>query len=218
VASLGALAAGSRVAVFGFGAPIVAAAERDHASVGFDRGKLERWLRRCTLLPRTVWVHELVHRYVFERYALGRRRNLAIRFLEVELVKELYFLFRDRDEGGERATIVRTHSAPVDRAVRHIEAHLFDPPSVAALARRAGASASTLLRAFRNEVGCSPGAYWRNRKLDEALVVLRAGGSVGEAAARVGYDNPTAFGFAFRRRFGQPPSTFRPRRPVRAAP
>ena len=30
----------------------------------------------------TVWIHEIVHRYVFERYALGERDNLATRFLD----------------------------------------------------------------------------------------------------------------------------------------
>ncbi|MGE3460096.1 MAG: helix-turn-helix domain-containing protein, partial [Kofleriaceae bacterium] len=82
--------------------------------------------------------------------------------------------------------------------------------NVTALARVAGASTSTLLRAFHAEVGISPGAFWRNRKLDETLLWLRSGASVAEVATRAGYENPTAFGFAFRRRFGAPPSRFRP--------
>jgi hypothetical protein len=180
VVTLAAPRSASRVALFGFGAAVVAAAQREHAAVGFDRARLERWLRRPALLPRTVWIHELVHRYVFERHALAQRDNLAIRFLEIELVKELYFLFRDRADGAERASIVRTHSAQVERAVRHIEDHLFEPPNIRALVRQAGASQSTLLRLFHAELGCSPGAYWRQRKLDEALLALRAGATVGE--------------------------------------
>jgi len=107
----------SRVALFGFGDAIAQAAAREYGPVGFERGKLERWLRRASLLRRTVWIHELAHRYVFERHALGQRDNLAIRFLEIELVKELYFAFRDRDEGAERASIVRAYSAPVERTI-----------------------------------------------------------------------------------------------------
>jgi AraC-like DNA-binding protein len=210
--------AASRVAVLGLGPGVLAAVEREYTQLGVERRRFERWLARPAVLPRTVWIHELVHRYVFERHALGVHDNLAVRFLEIEIAKEIYFLFRDRDSGTERSTIVRAHSQPVARALRHIEAHLFDECSVARLARHAGASASTLLRAFRTELGCSPGAYWRNRKLDEALIALRAGRSVAEVATRVGYENPTAFGFAFRRRFGRPPSAFRPRGRVRAAP
>jgi AraC-like DNA-binding protein len=208
----------ARVVVLGFHASVLAAVEGEYKQLGFDRARFVRWLKRSAELPRTVWLHELVHRYVFERHALGETDNLAIRFLEIEIAKEIYFLFRDRESGAERATIVRTHSPQVDRALHHIESHLFDVCNVAALTRVSGASSSTLLRLFRNEVGCSPGAYWRNRKLDEALIALRAGRSVAEVATRIGYENPTAFGFAFRRRFGRSPSAFRPTGRIRAAP
>jgi AraC-like DNA-binding protein len=210
--------AASRVAVVGLAPHAIAAAEREYRALGFDRGKLDRWLGKRALLPRTVWVHEIVHRYVFERHALGQHDNQATRFLEVELVKEVYFLFRDRTSGAERTTMVHAHSRSVAAALAHVEAHLFEPCDVARLARTAGASESTLLRLFRTEVGCSPGAYWRNRQLDEALLALRAGRSVAEVAARVGYESPSAFGSAFRKRFGRPPSAFRPRGRARAAP
>ena len=105
------------------------------------------------------------------------------------------------------------------RAVAWIEAHLFEPTGLVELARRAGASESTLLRSFRRELGCGPGEYWRARRLDEAVVLLRAERhSVAEVATRVGYDNPTSFAYAFRRRFGRSPSSFRPTRPVRRSP
>lgn len=203
----------SRIGVYMFG-PVLGAVEREYVSLGFDRKKLDRWLRAPSLLPRTVWLHELLHRYVFERHALGQHGNTATEFLEVEIAKEVFYLFRDRESGDEHAkrpsTIVRTYSAQVERALAYIEAHLTEEVRVAALARVAAASTSTLLRLFKSELGCSPGAYWRNRKLDEALLWLRGGRSVAEVAMRAGYENPTAFGFAFRRRFGRPPSTFGP--------
>jgi AraC-like DNA-binding protein len=208
----------SRIGVITFHPPVLAAVEREYAALGLDRKTFERWLRGRSLLPRTTWLHEILHRYVFERHTLGNRDNLATRFLEIEIAKELYFLFRDREQGADRASIVQTPGAPVERALRYLEAHLYAEVSMAALARIAGASESTLLRQFHAEVGCTPAAYWRNRKLDEALIALRAGRSVAEVAARVGYDHPTAFGFAFRKRFGKPPSAFRPAGRMRAAP
>jgi AraC-like DNA-binding protein len=222
-ASLGmrpsAAASGSRVAVLGFDGSTFDEASLAYAKLGFDRARLEGWLQGPQLLPRTVWVHEIVHRYVFERYVLGEHDSVATRFLETEILKEIYFLFRDREAGADRASVVRKYGAPVERAIAHIESHLFAPCSVPELASHCGASESTLLRAFRKELGCTPSAYWRTRKLDEALVLLREGRhSVAEIASEVGYDNPTAFGHAFRLRFGQPPSTFRPQRPVRRAP
>jgi AraC-like DNA-binding protein len=209
----------SRIAILGMRPAADVAAETDYAALGFSRARLERWRARPQLLPRTVWLHELVHRYVFERYSLGRHDNLATRFLEIEIVKELYFLFRDREAGADRATIATRPSRTVERAVAWIEAHVFEPWSVGELAASCGASESTLLRAFRRDLGRTPSAYGRARRLDEALVLLRAGRhSVAEVAAAVGYDNPTAFGHAFAQRFGQPPSMFRPKRPVRTSP
>jgi AraC-like DNA-binding protein len=217
-ATVAASMSASRVGVITFREPVLAAAAREYRGLGFDRGQLDRWLRRRSVLPRTTWLHEILHRYLFERHALGQHDNQATRFLEIEIVKELYFLFRDRESGADRATIVRSQGASIERALRHIETHLFEECSVTALAKIAATSPSTLLRQFQAEVGCSPGAYWRNRRLDEALIALRAGRSVGEVGIRIGYENPTAFGFAFRRRFGRPPSTFRPSGRMRAAP
>jgi len=218
VVSRSVLLASDRLGLLTLHPPVVAAAEREYASLGLDRRRFERWLRHRTVLPRTTWLHEILHRYVFERHALDHRDNLATRFLEIEIAKELYFLFRDREGGADRASILRTPGAPVERALRYIESHLFTECSVRELARIAGASESTLLRQFQAEVGATPGAYWRTRKLDQALLALRAGRSVAEVATHVGYDNPTSFGFAFTKRFGRSPSTFRSRGRVRAAP
>jgi AraC-like DNA-binding protein len=219
LATLRASGSSARVAVLAFREPLLALVARMYGKIGVERRRLDRWTLRFELLPRTIWVHEIVHRYSFERYALGEHDNLATRFLETEILKEIYFLFRDREAGADRATAVRKHSACVERAIRHLEAHLFEPCTMTELAARAGASESTLLRAFQREIGCSPASYWRTRKLDEALILLRSGRhSIAEVAAHVGYENPTAFGFAFRRRFGRPPSSFKPRRPLRRAP
>jgi AraC-like DNA-binding protein len=210
----------NRVAVLGVHGVLIGAVEREYKKLGLSRARLEAWLSRPALLPRTAWVHEVVHRYVFEREALGAHDNRTTRFLEIELLKEIYFLFRDReDEGADRQTLAQRHSPPVQKALAYIEANLFERRTLDALAVHAGASESTLLRSFRRELGCTPGAYWRSRCLDEALVVLRSGRySVAEVATRAGYENPTSFAYAFRRRFGRSPTTLRPKRPTKRAP
>jgi AraC-like DNA-binding protein len=217
--ALSTMSPASRVALLAIHEPLLGAFVRAHRKLGVERTRFEGWLTHPATLPRTLWVHEIVHRYVFERAALGEHTSAAARFLEVEMVKEVYFLFRDAEDGRERLAAVRRYSAIVERALAHIEAHLFDLAATGALASEVGTSGSTLLRAFRREVGCAPGAYWRDRRLDEALALLRTGRhSVAEVARRVGYDEPTAFGLAFRKRFDAPPSSFLPRRQVRAAP
>lgn len=212
-------AAVTSVAVLELGDDVMERLVAAHHKLGVDSERLARWLTSVSVLPRTVWVHEIVHRYVFERHALDEHESDAARFLEVEIVKELYFLFRDRDEGADRATIQQKHSPAVETVVAFIDEHLFERRSVKQLAKVAGVSESALLRAFRREVGITPAAYWRRRKLDGALDLLRGGRhTVAEIAELVGYENPTAFGDAFRRRFGRPPSTFKPTRAIKPAP
>lgn len=217
--ALRAVAPASRVALIAFAEATFAAVARSYRKLGLDRERLRRVEARLEVLPRTVWVHEIVHRYQFERLALGVVANATTRFLETELLKEIAFLLRDRDEGADRAAVVRRHGPVVTRAIAFVESHLFEAPKMKSILRVAGASESTLLRAFERELGATPIAFWRDRKLDEALGLLRSGSlSVAEVALHVGYENPTAFAFAFRRRFGKPPSAFRPRGPARAAP
>jgi len=194
--------------------PLIDVVVKTYAKVKLDGRRLARWLESPQLLPRTVWVDEIVQRYLFERQVCGGFDNDATRFLETEIVKEAYYLLQDRDEGADRASFVQQHSPVLQRALEHVEAHLFEAPSIEALARIAGASQSTLLRAFKRELGCTPSAYWRMRRLDEALVLLESGHrTVAEVAAQIGYDNPSAFAHAFQIRFGRPPSDLLPRRP-----
>jgi AraC-like DNA-binding protein len=211
--------ASARVVLLGFTDELVDAVTSAYSRLNVTRERLAPWLSQPAVLPRTVWVHEIVHRYLFERYVLGEHDNATTAFLEVEILKELYFLFRDRADGADRASAARSFSVSVERAVEFIEAHLFEPVDVPALAAHAHTSQSTLLRAFHREFSCAPAAFWRARKLDEAMVLLRAGSAnVSEIALEVGYENATAFGFAFRKRFGRPPNLFRPRANKRAAP
>jgi AraC-like DNA-binding protein len=203
---------GARVLVATAHPALIAKTAGLYAHVGFEAERFARWLQAPQLLPRTTWVDEIVQRYLFERQVCGGHENDATRFLEAEIIKEAYYLLRDREAGADRASTVQVHSPRVERALGHIEAHLFEPTQVARLARSVGASESTLLRAFKKELGCTPSVYWTRRRLDEALVLLESGHhSVAEVAASVGYENPSAFAAAFNRRFGQRPSSLFPR-------
>jgi AraC-like DNA-binding protein len=164
------------------------------------------------VLTRTRWVDELVQRYLFERVICERHASAASRFLEIELTKELYFLGEEHRAGKTRAPVVGEGTALVERARAAIEAALFEPFSLSALAKQCHASESSLLRAFRRELGVTPGSYVRERRLDEALPLLESGRyTVGEIAERVGYTGQAAFATAFQRKFHVAPSSVRPR-------
>ena len=95
------------------------------------------------------------------------------------------------------------------RAQRFAELVTRDPgatSSVAALARRAGASVRTLERCFVADTGLAVGEWRRRVRLFHALRLLEAGSSVTDVALEVGYASPSAFCAAFARQFGHSPT------------
>ena len=98
------------------------------------------------------------------------------------------------------------------RAKVWLEEHLFEPFHAPELARAMHASESTVLRMVRKELGVAPAVYLRRRRLEEAMLLLETGRyGVTEVAARVGYENPSAFAAAFRRELGVAPSSVKAR-------
>ena len=186
--------------------PLRASVVRAYAGA-IELARFDRYVGDVELMPRTNWVNELCHRYLFERAACQKRDNVATAFLEMEIVKELYFVCHERYTTRERASVVETRSDVMARAMALIEKHLFEPDVVQRLTTGSGASASTLLRAFQRELGQSPLAYVRARRLDESLLLLKSKRfAVGEVATMVGYKNFAAFSQAFRVRFEMKPS------------
>ena len=175
-----------------------------------DGRELDVFLSQSRTLPRTRWMDELIHRYLFERHVCEKHGTSAARFLETEIVKEVYFLSKEREKAEDRGSVLREARPTMQAAVAWIERHLFEPLKIGDLARHVHASESTLLRAFKRELGVTPAEFVRTRRLDEALLLLESGRySVSEVALRVGYENPAAFSVVFRKRFGHPPSASR---------
>jgi AraC family transcriptional regulator len=100
---------------------------------------------------------------------------------------------------------------PLERAQRHIDAHLFEPLSLPALAAEAGLSPFHFSRAFGARFGFSPMAYVRTRRLATAAerLATRAAPSLVELAFDCGFDSQEAFTRAFKRVFGVPPGRYR---------
>lgn len=186
-----------------------AAAIRDYAP-HVDARRFAEVVAAPRILPRTRWVDELVQRYVFEREVCQHPTSKAARFLEAELAKELYFLGHEQLEQSTRSSVVFEGGTLAARARAWIEEHLFERFEIAALVAHCHASESSVLRAFRKEVGAAPSVYVRRRRLQEALQLLESGRyAVTEVATRVGYENPSAFAAAFREQFGMQPSRAR---------
>jgi AraC-like DNA-binding protein len=162
---------------------------------GIPRAAVAKLTSRAQTLRRGPWLEQLAQEYVFARVVSRRESAKTLAFFERQLLVEILA------SGLRRVrTLARPELASGDtvtgRALRYIEANLFSDISLAALARHAFASPSTLLRHFRGDTGKSPYAYVKARRLEEARRLLRVG---------------AAFTTAFTRHFGAPPSSFRRR-------
>ncbi|MBQ9783063.1 MAG: helix-turn-helix transcriptional regulator [Clostridia bacterium] len=102
------------------------------------------------------------------------------------------------------------HDAIVCAAVAYIQSHLSEKISIAALCHQAGTNPSTLNFKFRRELGCSTGTYITEERMRLGRRLLAGTSfSVGEIAARCGYDNIYYFSTAFRKQAGLSPTAFR---------
>ncbi|HEV7253293.1 MAG TPA: GlxA family transcriptional regulator [Mesorhizobium sp.] len=95
-------------------------------------------------------------------------------------------------------------------AIRLMEAHLEQPLTAAAIARRVGLSARGLENLFVRSIGETPGAYGLRLRLSAARrLVLDTREPLAVIAARTGFSSASSFSRAFARAFGQAPSEMR---------
>ena len=101
---------------------------------------------------------------------------------------------------------------PRDKRLRALCESILDDPArhatLEAWAHDRGASARTLARLFRSELGTSFGQWRQQALLARALTLAGRGRSMGSIAAELGYASPSAFSAMVRRTVGAPPSRF----------
>jgi len=98
--------------------------------------------------------------------------------------------------------------ARFERAKTFVHENLDRSISVADMAAEAGIETSQFFAAFRQETGITPYSYLTRCRMDRAKVMLLDGVSITEAAAAVGYANPSKFAAAFRRQTGRSPTAW----------
>lgn len=173
---------------------------------------LKRVENECIKIQRTDRINRLVQAYFYERVLckdsldMDALTFLGRRILEVSLA--ILFLKDVQDDPTKPTEIVK--ESVTARALRFIEANLFEPIDVPAIAQHAHASVSTLMRHFKTDVGATPHLYIKNRRLEEAMFLLKTGSHpIGDVALLVGYENFGAFSEAFKEKYGESPSFYR---------
>lgn len=102
--------------------------------------------------------------------------------------------------------------APAQRRIRLCAQHLADEPArahtLASMAAIVSLSPWHFLRAFKAEMGCTPAAYLRQARVNEALRHLRRGRPLADAAAASGFSDQSHMTRAFRSMLNSAPSHF----------
>jgi transcriptional regulator GlxA family with amidase domain len=139
----------------------------------------------------------------------GRELSLAVARALVLFVRrpggQAQFSAQLAAQAAERPSLRELQAWMVD----HLDADL----SVPALAGRAHMSPRNFARAFRREVGMTPGAYVETLRVERARIALegRAGTQIEEVARACGFGTVETMRRAFHRRLGVGPAAYRSR-------
>lgn len=149
---------------------------------------------------------ELVNRLFLPGPRASRIGELYAESAAVEIVAEVLAASSGNSAREAGAFLAPRERVRLARARDFIAAHEGEWPSVEAVARQAGVSASGLQRLFRSAHGVSVFDYIRCARLERARAMLGAGEcTIQEAASLSGYSSAANFATAFRRQFGATP-------------
>ena len=117
---------------------------------------------------------------------------------------------RIRELLGERQ--FPTGQPPIPDLAEHaraiLDARLFEPVTMAALAAELGTGPTHVARAFSEAFGIPPHRYVLGRRLDVARDRILAGRPLADVAAEVGFSDQAHFTRRFRRFLGTTPGRF----------
>jgi AraC-like DNA-binding protein len=103
----------------------------------------------------------------------------------------------------------KTYSRPVQRAIRLIDARLYEPCSLAIIAQEIKLHPAYLSRLFKKEVGENITGFIRTRKMEEAKnLIANTDHSVSEIAEMLGYSSLSYFSKVFRQTTQTSPRAF----------
>lgn len=107
------------------------------------------------------------------------------------------------------AAAIKRSATRIQQAMQLMQQHFRRPLDIAELAGAVAMSPSHFAHTFREVAGLAPMHFLRNTRLDEARVLLLAGGRrPGEVGALVGFESAAHFTREFKRRFGAPPAQY----------
>jgi AraC-like DNA-binding protein len=175
-----------------------------HELLSVIRNNRRYQLNRPLQLPYQV--HGIVDQMY--RYKQSDKQETFIRIK----VTEMIILFIDQiTQPNKRSRIDDKFFAAIEQARLTMLADIQKEWTLNALADEANLSRRKLLTGFRKYFDTSPIHALYEERLDCAMALLRDTNlSVNEITARVGYKHSQNFSQAFSRKFGHPPTSYRP--------
>ncbi len=138
--------------------------------------------------------------------------QLAIEELLVLKIKELFLLLAQTDNFEAIEQLIQSLFQEYESSFTSIiEEYVYTNVKLAELAHLCAMSLSTFKRRFRREFGQTPRQYFTSKRMDRARhLIEHAELPLAEVAEQSGYSDYANFSAAFKRYFGDNPSTLRP--------
>ena len=204
------------------GGPVVLAAaglmEKRRMTVHWEHAPALGEISPSLLLERTLYVKDrdrltcaggtapldMMHALITEHHGSGFARKISDWFLHTEIRPP---------SGPQRAGLVeryRTTSRPVIQAIEIMENHIADPLELGSIGNIIGLGPRQLNRLFRNKLGKSTMAFYRQLRLEKAMAFLTQSTlTITDISLATGFANSAHFAQAFRDRYEATPSSFR---------
>lgn len=185
----------------------------DLAAYGGDTDDVDRALR---VRPSSIFrgfpeVEPLMRGVVLQAAMAGPHREEVVSAYLVALVS----VIRQRLAHEEAPGAVLRYSYPVLKAIELMRDHVAHPMSLKQLAAHSGVGVTQLCRRFRDEVGHSPGDYYRGIRLDEARQrLLNPEATIVDTAVSCGFSSSQHLTTLFRKKFGVTPGQWQTRATV----
>jgi AraC-like DNA-binding protein len=176
--------------------------------VNISQQDLLSFTQNFKLVLRTQWLEQLLQNYFALRVVGKSTDNEVLNFFEQQiLIEMLSTVYKSNDRRPEIKLPSQNEENVGARALKFIEANLFEDIELDVIARKTYASVSSLLRQFKKQTGQTPYNYIKGRRLEEAMKLLKVTThNVSEVALLIGYNNFGAFSEAFKEKYKITPS------------
>ncbi len=134
------------------------------------------------------------------------KNELSLYYFEARMIQLFVYLARS----SKKKELMK--DPRIEQVVSYMSSHISEKLTTRDYAALLHVSENYFIRLFTSNMGVSPGDYFMNMKINNAVSLLESTDkSIGEIAETLGFSDPLYFSRAFRKHMGVSPSAFRTR-------